>query len=321
MRLRATLAILTVILMLTSGCGVGQGSAKLLGPDDTIKVGVVPTVDFVQVYIAQEEGLFAAEGLHVETQIMQNAAAIAPSVINGQLQFGAAAIVPFLAAANKGLPVTAVANSADVPQDPAQDVAALVATEASGVTRPRDLEGKIVAVNALSSILHIAAAESIRADGGDPSKVNFVAMPLPDMMTALQQNRIAAASVVEPFVSISANLPTRVLAHPYTEAMTKDATYAIIFSATPFTERNPETVTKFVRALDKANDIAAAHPEKVQQMLVKYGKLDPTVAASMKQPRFGTQLSPAAFDNALTLMTDLGYMPHSTLKGSELIWK
>ena len=183
------IAVPLLVLALTAGCGVGQGSAKVLGTGDPIKVGVIPVADFAPVYVALDEGYFADEGLNVQTQVVQNAAAIAPSVINGQLQFGTAATTPFIAAAQKGLPVQAVANAADVATDAEQDVSALLVGEDSKVERPADLEGKTVAVNALSSLLHVAAAGSIEADGGDPSKVTFVAMPLPDMMTALKQGR------------------------------------------------------------------------------------------------------------------------------------
>lgn len=318
MQARTILALLGAMALLLSGCGVGQGSAKEIGAGEPIKVGVIPVADFAPVYIALEEGYFAEAGLNVQTQVMQNAAAIAPSVINGQLQFGTSATTPFIAAAQKGLPVQAVANAADVAKDPAEDVSALLVDGDSTVQRPADLEGKTVAVNALSSILHIAAAHSIEADGGNPSKVTFVAMPLPDMMTALQQGRVDAASVVEPFATIGAANGARAIAHPYTDAMLPGGTFALFFTATPFAEKNPELVEKFVAALEKGSRTAAEHPEKVQEVLIKYGKLKPEVAASMLQPGYGVGVSPEALDTAAGVMHELGFLAE-TIKGADVI--
>ena len=96
----------------------------------------------------------------MQTQVVQNAAAIAPSVINGQLHSVPSDHAIHRSCAAKGLPVQAVANAADVATDAEQDVSALLVGEDSEVKRPADLEGKTVAVNALSSLLHVAAAGS-----------------------------------------------------------------------------------------------------------------------------------------------------------------
>jgi NitT/TauT family transport system substrate-binding protein len=309
-----------LVLVLVAGCGVGRGSAKVLGPDDEIKVGVIPVADFAPVYIAAEEGYFEDEGLNVKTQVMQNAAAIAPSVINGQLQFGTAAVPPFLGAVQKGLPLKAVANGTSIAADPEQDPSALVAGPGSDVERPRDLEGKTVAVNALSSVVHVTAAAAIKADGGDPAKVTFVAMPFPDMVPALARGAIDAASLVEPFYARSVGQGTRVLAHPYSSALSPNGTFTVIFTAGPFIETNPEIVRKFARAVDKASVEAAKHPEKVGAVLAKYGKLPPEVFSKIKVPLYSDNLDMAAMDHTAGLMQQLGFLPDA-VDIEKAVWK
>lgn len=307
-RLATALAGLCAI-MLTAGCGVGMGSATVLDVSDPIKVGVIPVADFAPVYIAQDEGYFKDEGLNVQTQVMQNAAAIAPSVINGQLQFGTAAVPPFLAAVQKGLPLKAVANGTSIAKDPASDPSALVAAKGSGINRPRDLEGHTVAVNALTSIVHVVAAAAIKKDGGDPSKVTFVAMPFPDMVSALERGAIDAASLVEPFQTKTVANGAKVLAHPYSETLQPNGTFTVIFTAGPFAQNNPETIAKFSRAIDRASVLAASHPEKVGQVLAKYGKLPPEVFAKMRVPMYTDDLSVPAMEHTATLMQGLGFLP------------
>ncbi|GLB69074.1 ABC transporter substrate-binding protein [Arthrobacter mangrovi] len=322
MRIRKGLALAASVLavLLATGCGVGRGSAVELGPGDPIKVGVIPVADFAPVYIAAEEGYFADEGLNVETQVMQNAAAIAPSVINGQLQFGTAAVPPFLGAVQKGLPLKAVANGTSVAADPDKDPSALVAAPGTGIERPKDLEGRTVAVNALSSIVHVTAAAAIKADGGDPSLVTFVAMPFPDMLPALARGAVDAASLVEPFYAKSVAQGAEVLGNPYSQTLKPDGTFTVIFTAQPFIETNPEIVEKFARAVDRASAEAARDPQKVGAVLAKYGKLPPDVFARIRVPMYSDRLDTGALASTGELMQGLGFLP-GAVDVESAVWK
>lgn len=316
-RLAALAGLAALALAGCSGPAGGEAKADPAGP---IKVGVIPVADFAPVYLALDEGYFKEAGLNVEVQVMQNAASIAPAVLNGQLQFGTSAVTPFLAAAQKGLPLRAVANAADVAQEPTEDVSALVVPKDSPISAPAQLEGKTVAVNALSSIVHVAAAKAIKDDGGDPAKVTFVAMPFPDMMTALAQGRVDAASVVEPFVGISTGAGATVIAHPYTASFQAGKTFALFFGSEAYAQANPGIVDKFATALAKGSTTASEHPEKVSAVLVKYGKVDPAVADKIQQPGYGTLVDPMALDAAATVMQELGFLP-GPVDAAKLVWK
>lgn len=303
-----------------AGCGGSAPNEAKPVTSGPIKVGVIPVADFAPVYVAFEEGYFSDAGLDVEIQVIQNAASIAPSVLNGQLQFGASAVTPFLAAAQKGLPIKAVANAADVATSKESDVSALVVAKGSGITRPSELENKTVAVNALSSIVHVVAAKVIKDDGGDPSKVTFVAMPFPDMMTALEQGRIDAASVVEPFATIAESNGGTAIARPYTDSFTKGTTSSLFFSSNAYLEKNPEIAAKFSAALAKGSKAASERPELVREVLVKYGKLDPAIASKTSLPGYGENVDPEALAHIATVMQDLGFLP-GPVDAAKLIWK
>ncbi|WP_182357689.1 ABC transporter substrate-binding protein [Tomitella gaofuii] len=307
---RSTLVIaLCAVAALLAACSVGRGSAIKIDDGQPVRIGVIPVADFAPVYIAVDKGYFADAGIDVELQVMQNAAAIAPSVLNGQLQFGTAAASPFLTATQKGLPLEAVANQANVGHSAQDDASGLLVAEGSDIARPADLQGRTVAVNALNSIVHVAAAESVRRDGGDPNAVTWVAMPFPDMMTALAAHRVDAASVVEPFVTIGAGQGLRSIANPYVDAFTPGGTYSLLFTAEPFVETNPELVRRFADAIDRASVDAQNDPEEVRRVLVEYGKVDPAVAEEMTLPGYGPRLDVDALDDMSTVMVELGFMP------------
>ena len=251
---------------------------------------------------------------------MQNAAAIAPSVINGQLQFGTGAVTPFIAAAQKGLPLRAVANMADTARTAETDPSAILVAAGSPLTRARDLSNRRVAVNGLGAITHVAAAATIAKDGGDPATVTFVAMPFPDMIPALAQGRIDAASVVEPFLTLGTAQGATAIAHPYTTALRPGETMAVMFGAQPFLDKNPDVARRFVRALDRADRDAAADPEAVRQVLVAHGRMKREIVDKIRFPGYGTTVSAEAITQASSVMHTLGMLP-APLDGASVVWR
>ena len=111
-------AVLLVVGL--AGCA-GAAPAPTNAPGESsslevtsLTVGVIPTSDTTTVYVAQDLDYFADEDLTVTMEVMQNAAAIVPGVMNGQIQFGTAAIPPILSAISEGLPLRIVANGGNV---------------------------------------------------------------------------------------------------------------------------------------------------------------------------------------------------------------
>lgn len=279
-----TAAIAIVMAVVLSSCSVGRGSAIEISGGETVKIGVIPAIAFAPVYIAIENGYFEAEGIKVETQVMQNAAAIAPAVINGQLQFGTAAVSPFAAARVKGLPLLAVAGMTE--NSATSNDGAFLVRKDSIITSPRGLEGRTVAINGVGSLPHVAIQESIRKDGGDLSKVRFTIMGFPEMSTALADGRVDAVGVTEPFTSAILNNSGKLLTRAYVDAFPDKAPISLLFTAGPFVEANPELVHGVRRAIERAVADALTDPALVARVMTKHGGIPPKAFESMTLPPY-----------------------------------
>lgn len=305
-RRRALAAAMVVALALT-GCGVGQGSAIEIEEGDPIRIGIVPTASFAPLYIAMEEGYFEEKDINVELDIMQNAAAVAPSVLNGQLQIGTAATSPFFAAVEKGIPVRALGSSSlNSPEE--DDETALVIPTDGDVERPADLEGRTVAVNALAALPHVAAAQVIQEDGGDPGAVTFVSMAFPDMVSALSSERVDAAAMTEPFLSQGADTAHERLAGLYSQAFPPETTTTLYFTAQPFIDVNPDLVADFTWAISEASERAQEDPELVAEVLVTHGGMDPEDATGMRLPSYDSELSVDSLRPVADVMTENDFL-------------
>src|SRR5690242_21197676 len=88
MKPRTMLIASAVAVTMLAGCssgGSGGGSAPLKLEKTNIVVNAFPAIDSAGLYIAQDEGLFAAQGLHVTIVPVKNPPPSTQDLVNGQL--------------------------------------------------------------------------------------------------------------------------------------------------------------------------------------------------------------------------------------------
>lgn len=304
----ATLAALSLGLTACGGPAPAAGAPAPASGTSAISVGVIPVAEFFPVYVADDQGFFKEAGLDVKIESMANAASIVPSVLNGQLTFGTAATPPFLTAVEKKIPITAVANAGSTTSEEGKDTGAFIVRADSDIASPKDLSGKKVAVNALSSLPHVAAVARIAQDGGDPSTVQFVAMPFTDMQAALEQNRVDALLSVEPFMSQSVGAGAKVISPLYTDVYPAGTTHTLYFTSKQFAAANPETVARFREALAKANALVAQDPSILRSALVKHGGMPQETAETVNLPTYASGFNMEGMTDMASKMKENGFL-------------
>ena len=280
--------------------GAGSGNGQLT-------VGMIPVAHFAPVYIAQQEGFFAAEGLEIQTQIIQNAASIVPSVINGQLSFGTASGAPFINGVSKNLPILAVAPAGANPGTPEADTIGILVAE-DGPMDLAALAGQTLAVNAQGSQPHIAAAKILLDAGVDPKSVRIVAMPMADAIAALDQGRIQAAAMAEPFVTLGQEQGARLLSPLYSLAFRSTGMESVYFASQTFIDSRREEVDAFSRAIIKANQLANEDRAVLIDVLVSKLELDEGLATKMTIPTYGTDTNPETLVQIAEVMTETDFL-------------
>lgn len=310
MKRRAFLGVLGAIPLL-SACGSGtpatQGSSGSTGQLGQLTVGMIPVAHFAPVYIAQQEGFFEDEGLEVTTQVIQSAASIVPSVLNGQIDIGTSAGTPFINSIAKNLPVRAIAPAGSNPADPAEDTIAILVSQ-DGPKTIQELAGRSMAVNAQGSQPHVAASKLLLDAGGDPTQLQTVAMPMPDAIAALNQGSIDAAAVAEPFVTLGQEQGARILTALYSEAFQTTGTESVYFASEEFIASRREEMDAFQRALVKANQLANDDHSVLERVLVSELDMDADLARKMVPPTFSTALESSTLEEISQVMVETGFL-------------
>ncbi|MFE9021436.1 ABC transporter substrate-binding protein [Streptomyces sp. NPDC007808] len=302
-RLLICLAAGTLFTAATACSSDSSGSAggdKGSGGTTTLKVGVIPILDVAPVYLGQKKGFYAERGIELELVPAQGGAAILPGVVSGQFQFGFSNTTSLLVAASKNMPVKVVANGVASTAKEGADFMGTTVKKGSAIKSPRQLEGKKVAVNTLNNICDTAVRESVRKDGGDPSKLKFVEMPFDQMPAALDNDQVDAACTPEPaLATVKAQGGTSIASSFYD--VDPNLTVAMYFTSRQYAQENPELVKKFQEATAESLEYADSHPDEVRRILTTYTKIPPDLLDRLTLPHFPAEPDRASIEKLAEL--------------------
>ncbi len=216
-------------------------------------------------FVAIDKGYYAREGLDVDIVRSPGSADAIKEVANGTAQLGFAdAFAVVLGRANDHIPVKIVAMI--YPRPPH----AIYVMKDSGITKPKDLEGKVLADTAFSSVPKLFNMYA-KAAGIDATKVKWIIASndaLPGMLTQGRVDGIGQYTVGEPLLAKAA-APKQVLGLAYADAGLDYYSNGIVASDAMI-KSNPDLIRRFVRGTLAGLTTAMANPQEAGEILHKY---------------------------------------------------
>lgn len=314
-RLRALLSTFSAAaLVAVTGCSALGGSdappdpaasASTNGLEQTsLQVGVLPIVDVAALHRAQNAGYFAAEGLTVELVPIQGGAVAIPQLVQGDLDMTFTNWPSLLLAQSQSVSDFRLVNAG---YDAAENTFLVVTKPDSPVKSPQDLAGKRVAVNTFKNVVELVARSALQTNGVDSNTVQFVDIPFPDMIPALQNGQIDAAVMVEPFITQAATSLGAVSVLDAASGPTGGIPIGGVAATAEFAQKNPNTVKAFQRALDKAQ-AEMADRSIVEQTLPTYSKINAETAALLNLGTWPTGLDATRLQRVADLMREFGVL-------------
>lgn len=274
-----------------------SGASEAPAEMTKITVGLLPIAPAAAVQYGIDKGIFKKNGLDVTIQLGQGGAALLPAVSSGQIQFAVGNPLSVLTAASKGLDMNIVSGYSQV-TEPAPS--GIVVKSDSGIKTWKDLEGKTVALNALKTQGDLTTMAQVKKDGGDPTKVTFTEIPFPDQQAQLEQGRIDASWVPEPFLS-------RALGTDGIEFLGDPLAYIpnlytmVGFTSGDYASKNPMVVEEFRKAITESLAAATADEAGYRDTIVTFTKGDPATVAKIRLEKLDGALDP----NIITQLSDL----------------
>ncbi len=303
---RVAPALLVTALAITA-CASPAADSGDSGAASKVTVGVIPIVDVAPIYLGKEKGFFAKRGIDLTLASGQGGAAIVPGVVSGQFQFGFSNLTSLLVARDKGLDMKVVANGNASTGETGKDFGAVVVRADSPIKSAKDLAGRTVSVNTLKNIGDTTVRASVRKDGGDPKAVRFVELAFPDMPAALQNKRVDAAWVVEPFLSVAKSQGARPVAWNFVDTA-PGLTIAAYFTSAKLLADKPDLVKDFTAAMNESLAYAREHPDEARQVITTYTKITADQVSALTLPDWPTEVNEESVNTLAELATQDGLL-------------
>ncbi|MBV9439758.1 MAG: ABC transporter substrate-binding protein [Candidatus Eremiobacteraeota bacterium] len=244
--------------------------------------------DVSPLLLAAANGTFARLGLEVQPQAIASGAAGAAAVAGGSLEFCKSSLLALVSAHARNVPFVIVAPGSYTSD--ADPIAQLVVARSSPIRTAKDFNGKTLGTSSLRDVKMISAMEWIDQHGGDSRTLKFVEVPNSTIVAALEDGRIAGATVLNPVLADGLETGRIRAIGPAFDAIAPRWLVTAWFTTRDYAARNPEIVKKFVQALREASAAVNAHPAQAASVLAPFLHDDAARIAKMKRSPLGVDL-------------------------------
>lgn len=281
-------ALAAAVIMMLAGCGAAHrdaGPAALTKSGEwNVTVAAIPSADLAGLYIAQDEGLFARQGLHVTITTIASTKAVIASQLNGRVDIGAGSYVGYVAAQAAGARFRILAEASTL----RPHTRVLLTTAGSRITTLAGLVGKKIAVNGTGSIGTLLISALLAENGIAPAKVRFVTdkQGFPDMAGQLQRGHWDAAFLAEPYASKAEEDYGQVELADLDQGATLNFPIAGYVATQAWARQHPQAAAAFVRAIEEGQALAEDNPAAARAAVGKSDQLPGEVTAVMALPDF-----------------------------------
>jgi NitT/TauT family transport system substrate-binding protein len=289
------------------GCSAA-GSASPGRPvlaDPNVVVAAVPATGATGLYIAQEQGFFAAEGLHVTILSSISAADTIPDLLAGKINVSLGQWTSAIAVQAKGVHLRAIAAGNN--GGPGLEV--LATLPGSQITRVSELAGKRIAVNALDGLSQMIVENVLETAGVPTAKVHWVIQQFPLMGKELATHAADAVFMVEPYLTQAEEMLGVTQLADMDQGATQDFPITGYFATSSWASKNPATEAAFVTALERGQALAATDREAVEQALMGFLHISRQTAAVMALGTFPLGVDPVQIQRVADLMQANDLLP------------
>lgn len=277
---RSSVSIIIAICLFLGACQAATVSPNPPAPvatatqaePVTIKFIVLPILDALPLYVAEEKGYFAEQGVKLQFIAAASAAERDQLMAAGQADGLINDLLSVVLYNRDQIQIQVVSFAQTATKT--TSLYRILAAPKSGITKPADLAGVPIGISQ-ASVIDYVTDRLLQAEGLKPDQIKTVAVPkIPDRMALLAKGEIKAATLPEPFSSIAVSGGATVVlddtAHP-------ECCNSVISFRKTFIDQHPQAVTGLLAGFQKAVAEINANPKGWSSILKQYNLLPDTL--------------------------------------------
>jgi len=277
-------AVVFVLIFVFSGCS----SINQSDESQELKIAVLPILDALPMYVAQEQGYFDEQNLKIEFIPVGSAAERDQVMAAGQADGMINDLVSTLLYNQDTIQIQVVSFARTATPDFPQFQ--ILAAKDSGLNTVEDLRGVEIGISE-GSVIEYTTDRLLEAEGFTDLDIATLAVPsIPVRMSLLDSGELAAANLPDPLASLAIQGGASVIiddrSHPeYGNSLISFRKLVI--------DSNPEAIRSFLAAIEKASEEINANPNKWDDLLTEQNLVPAPLIGSYQVPTFPVNSLPS----------------------------
>ncbi|HEX6526171.1 MAG TPA: ABC transporter substrate-binding protein [Streptosporangiaceae bacterium] len=280
-----TAAAAIALAMLATGCvnTTTTSNSAIRLEKISIVVGAVPAADSAGLYIAQQLGYFADEGVHVKIVPIVSAELAISAQLAGTYDVTLGNYVSYIEADAEQHARLRIIAEGSVMQPGNQ---AIVTLPTSRITTLAGLRGATLAVNVKNNVGTILIGSALEEHGLSLSDVKLIPIQFPFMAAALKDHKVDAAWVPEPFLSSAEEQLGAKSIFDLDQGSAQSFPVVGYAVTSSWEQKYPKTAAAFLSALEKGQATAESDRAAVERSIRAFLGVPAPTAAIAALPAF-----------------------------------
>jgi NitT/TauT family transport system substrate-binding protein len=283
--IKTGILIIFILGVIISGCAqtpqAGQTTQDMPAEPVNIRIAILPILDNLPMYVAQQEGLFEANNVSVEFIPVGSAAERDQVIVAGRADGMINETISTLLY-NKDQPQVQIVGFSRTATPSSAQYSILAAGE-SGIETTDALKGVEIGISE-GTIIEYITDRLLAAEGLTDDEITTIAVPkISDRMALLGSGELKAATLPDPLSLLALQQGARVVLDDTSHPEYGYSTYSFVI---PFLESNPQAVRGFLSAVAEATEMINEDPTRWNNVLTEQNLVPAPLIGSYQIPPF-----------------------------------
>ena len=298
--MKKVLTALLAFLALLSACAPAAPQETV-----TLKIAVLPIIDTLPMYVAQQEGLFTKHNVNVEFVPVASAPERDQLLAAGQADGAVNETLAVMLFNKESIQMQAVRYA--LRPAPGYGHFFVIASGQSGITSVEELKDVEIGVSQ-GTVIEYVTERLLQAEGFTADEIKTIAVPkIPDRMSLLASGELKAGVMPDPLASLvvaqGGVIVTDDSNHP-------EYGFSVISFRKAMIDEHPEAVKGFLAAIEEAASLLNADPAKYKNVLSEQNLVPAPLLESYQTPPFPSAGVPTVeeWNDALNWLKEKGIL-------------
>jgi NitT/TauT family transport system substrate-binding protein len=271
----------------------------------TLKIAVLPIIDTLPLYVAQQQGIFKKHGVSVELVPVASAPERVQLMAAGQVDGTINETLAVMQFNRETVQMQAVRYALRPTEGFGHFF--ILASGQSGITTPDGLKNVEIGVSQ-GTVIEYVTERLLQSEGLNPDEIKTLPVPkIPDRMSLLASGELSAATLPDPLGALAVQSGATIVMDDSTHP---EYGFSIYSFRKAVIDAHTDDVVNFLLAIDEAIALINADPTQFTDILSEANIVPPPLLEAYKVPPFPAAGIPteAEWNDALNWAKDKGML-------------